>query len=99
MIRYGKPRSRWKRQTGVEVRVNIVKNYPILFNDDASCDQVIETAGEMLGRDNVVLSPPRSVSEDFAFFLQKVPGALYWLGCGGDGEDAGALHNPGVQSQ
>lgn len=84
-----------EKATGVEVRVNIVKNYPILFNDDASCDQVIETAGEMLGRDNVVLSPPRSVSEDFAFFLQKVPGALYWLGCGGDGEDAGALHNPG----
>jgi amidohydrolase len=33
--------------------------------------------------------------EDFAYFLQKIPGALFWLGCGNEAKGTiEMLHNP-----
>jgi metal-dependent amidase/aminoacylase/carboxypeptidase family protein len=40
-------------------------------------------------RDNVVASMG---AEDFSYMLEKVPGAMVWLGNGG-GDDAVGLHN------
>lgn len=32
-------------------------------------------------------------AEDFSYMLEKVPGAMVWLGNGGDGAGAVSLHN------
>ncbi len=49
-------------------------------------------AGELFGEDSVLELPnPSMGGEDFAFFLEKVPGAFVWLGVG---EDVSGLHTP-----
>jgi hippurate hydrolase len=44
----------------------------------------------VLFRSAVELANPSMGAEDFAFFLEKVPGAFVWLGVG----DVSGLHTP-----
>ena len=37
---------------------------------------------EILGEENVLLlDKPTMGGEDFAYYLEKIPGAIFWLGC------------------
>ena len=55
--------------------------YPVTVNDAAVAAAVIGVAGEVLGRRRVVTMPsPIMGAEDFSYVLQKVPGALAFLG-------------------
>jgi len=81
---------------GVRAEVNYVRRYPVLFNDakqTAFCEQVIR---EWLGDAALVPNPePVSASEDFAFFLEQVPGCYVNIG-NGVGEQGGCMvHNAG----
>ena len=70
------------------------RGYPVTVNDGASADLAAEVAGQLLGEDKIHRElDPSMGGEDFAFMLQKVPGAYLWLGQGG-GPSACALHNP-----
>ena len=67
-------------------------SYPVTLNDAGAADSVLRVAGDLFGEDSVLeLTNPSMGGEDFAFFLQKVPGAFVWLGVG---EDAPGLHTP-----
>jgi metal-dependent amidase/aminoacylase/carboxypeptidase family protein len=49
-------------------------------------------AGNLFGGEAVLELPnPSMGAEDFAYFLEKVPGAFIWLGVG---EDVSGLHTP-----
>ena len=67
-------------------------SYPVTRNDAGAADRVLKTAnalfGEGAGRE---LPNPSMGAEDFAYFLEKVPGAFVWLGVG---EDVSGLHTP-----
>ena len=53
-----------------------------------------ETAGEVLGEDNVKRVEKQGLGgEDFCFFAEAVPGVFYRLGCGFEGVPAMAVHN------
>jgi len=70
--------------------------YPPLNNDVEATAFVFETAGEVLGEDACVeMARPFMGAEDFAFYLQKAPGAFICLGVN-PSETASypALHNP-----
>lgn len=68
-----------------------IKGYPALTNHSQWVDFVINTANELLGENSVVLLEKPSLGvEDFAYFLEKIPGAFYQLGC--RNEAKGALH-------
>ena len=54
--------------------------YPYLENEPATTDRVRSYAAEYLGQENVVELQPRMTAEDFAYFLQQVPGCFYRLG-------------------
>ncbi len=55
--------------------------YPVTINDAAATERVIAIAGELIGADRVVtLDDPVMGAEDFSYVLQRVPGALAWLG-------------------
>jgi len=55
--------------------------YPALFNDPSMSEFAAGVIGRTLGEDNVVRPEHATMgAEDFAFFLQKVPGAYLWLG-------------------
>lgn len=58
------------------------KGYPPLVNHDAMVDFVLEVAGKTLGEDRIQTIDPVMGGEDFAYFLQKVPGAFLFFGMG-----------------
>jgi hippurate hydrolase len=64
-------------------------SYPVTRNDAEASDLVLGVAEELFGKENTVeLTHPSMGAEDFAFFLEKVPGAFIWLGVG----DVSGLH-------
>jgi len=67
-------------------------SYPVTVNDADAAGRALGVAGELFGEDSVLQLPnPSMGAEDFAFFLQEVPGAFVWLGVG---EDVSGLHTP-----
>jgi amidohydrolase len=66
---------------GCSAAVEIEPGYPVTVNDDAATRRVTEVAGAVLGRNRVAAMPaPIMGAEDFSYVLQKVPGALAFLG-------------------
>ncbi len=64
-------------------------SYPVTRNDPESAALALKVAGSLFGEDRTVeLAHPSMGGEDFAFFLQKLPGAYIWLGVG----DVSGLH-------
>ncbi len=68
--------------------------YPVTRNSDAETAIAIAVAQELVGIEQVDLTPvPSMGSEDFSFMLQKKPGCYIWLGNGTSEGDC-LLHNP-----
>jgi len=81
---------------GAEVEIKLIRSYPALINNDEMVDLVRKAAEDALGRENIVLvNKPSMGVEDFAYFLQKVPGAYFHLGV--RNEEKGIVH-PGHSS-
>jgi hippurate hydrolase len=67
-------------------------SYPVTVNDEGAADCALSVAADLFGGQSVLELPnPSMGGEDFAFFLEKVPGAFIWLGVG---EDISGLHTP-----
>lgn len=74
--------------------IDYLHKYPVLVNYPAQTEYAREAAIRLLGADNVSQRTPTMGSEDFAYMLQKRPGAYIRLG-NGVGEDGGCMvHNP-----
>ncbi len=67
-------------EMGGKCEVNIKNGYPVLYNDEAVTERVRGYASEVLGKENVIAIPKRMTAEDFAYYLQKVPGTFLRLG-------------------
>ncbi len=80
---------------GCSATVDYQRRYPMLFNhakETAFCEQVVR---DWLGEPGLLVDEPVTGSEDFAFFLEKVPGCYVFIG-NGEGENGGCMvHNPG----
>lgn len=80
---------------GVRVDMEWERGYPILISDPEVMDVVVDTAAKMAGSDQVVEIPPSYGAEDMAYFLERVPGAMYNLGCRPvDQDPVAGLHSP-----
>ncbi len=66
---------------GVRGEITIGDGYPIMRNHEPVSRFVAEVAAEILGEERVIIRQPKFGSEDFAYFLQRCPGAGYELGC------------------
>ena len=71
---------------GASVEFSYEEGYPPLVNDELMANFVLDVAKRTLGKDKVVDIDPVMGGEDFAYFLEKVPGAFLFLGAG-DGMD------------
>jgi amidohydrolase len=60
--------------------VDFEMRYPPSVCDAAMAERLGASARSLLGADSVLPSHPQMGAEDFAFVLQKVPGAMLWLG-------------------
>ena len=70
------------RVFGATADVTYTEGYPPLVNDAASVERVTRVAARELGADRVRTIPPSMGGEDFAYYLQRVPGAFAFLGIG-----------------
>ncbi len=67
------------------------EGYTSLINDDHYVDMVKANGEKLLGKDHIVIKQVVSMGvEDFAFFLEKAPGAFFTIGC--RNEDKGIIH-------
>lgn len=67
---------------GGTCELNVVKGYPMLFNDHDLTKNIKARAIDFLGAENVVDLPIRMTAEDFAYYSQAMPSCFYRLGTG-----------------
>ncbi|WP_373077448.1 M20 family metallopeptidase [Fusobacterium varium] len=74
--------------------VEINKGTPVVINDEKISNLIKDTCENILGKENVIYNPyPSMGSEDFAYYLEQIPGAMYRLGCGFENEKNYPLHS------
>jgi len=85
------------RAHGAEAEVEIEPGFPVTINDGRVVDLAEQTAKALFGEAGFIRMPhPVMGAEDFSYVLQKVTGAMAWLGgCpeGGDYHTCCALHS------
>lgn len=83
------------QSTGCQVACHYQRRYPALINAADQTSTCFEAAALTVGRDRVHHPAPSTGAEDFAFMLERKPGAYIWIGNGADGE-AGSenVHSP-----
>ena len=75
-----------------DAEIDYELSYPVTMNDEGAANRALSVIGHLFGEENKLELPnPSMGAEDFAFFLQKIPGAFIWLGIG---QDVSGLHTP-----
>ncbi|EAD5715975.1 TPA: amidohydrolase [Listeria innocua] len=67
---------------GVSVELTYTNDYPPLYNDPAVTEQVVASLQKGLGEylTDISTYDMLSGSEDFAYYLQKIPGVFFYIG-------------------
>lgn len=77
-----------------EAEVYIKSGIPPLVNDSKISEIIKNSIIEDLGEESYISNPQPSMGgEDFAYYLEKVPGALFRIGCGFENEKNYPLHS------
>jgi amidohydrolase len=78
-----------------DLRFEWIDGYPCTVNDPGMADYVGQTARKALGADHfLVVARPSMGGEDFAYYLQAVPGCFFFVGVQPEGHAASApLHS------
>lgn len=81
---------------GCTYEYEYVYGYPAMYNNEQLTENLMEGLNDSFEPQNVIIAErPASGAEDFAFFSQKVPSTLIWVGCKSDmNKDKCVLHNP-----
>lgn len=69
------------RSFGLEIHFTFEYGYPALVNDPEMSRLVARACARGIGAEKVEYLRPSMGGEDFAYYLQKVPGSLFRLGC------------------
>ena len=81
---------------GATAEVDYQRRYPVLRNDPKHTEFCKQVVRDWLGDEGVLdITEPVTGSEDFAFFLEKVPGCYVFIGNGEGSEGGCMVHNPG----
>jgi amidohydrolase len=81
--------------TGAEADINYVRGVPPVVNDRMATAVIAGAAGAALGPDRVTEAEISMGGEDFAFYLEQVPGAMIRLGTGIAGAEPMDIHQAG----
>jgi amidohydrolase len=83
------------RVTGTRLELSNMTGIPSVDNDTELTELVGRVARELLGPAQVAVMPrPSMGSEDFASYLEHVPGTMFRLGCAGENGPWPGLHTP-----
>lgn len=85
------------RAHGAEGTVEVLPGEPVLRNDEALTDLIRDAVRDVLSPAALHEIPrPELIAEDFAFYLERVPGAMFRLGVGNPTKGiVHPLHHPG----
>jgi hippurate hydrolase len=79
---------------GLDAEVNNDPGYPVTVNDADFARFVLETGRELLGPEGCLEQPsPQMPGEDFAYVLERIPGAMVSLGTRPEGYAEGEAPN------
>jgi len=81
--------------TRTKIEVEFAPGPPSVHNDRVLSQLVRQSAAEVVGAEHVdKLSRPSMGGEDFAFYLEHVPGVMFRLGCRSPSIGGESLHSP-----
>jgi amidohydrolase len=69
------------RSFGMDYQFDFEYGYPVLINDPEMSKLVATACSKGIGEENVEVLKPSMGGEDFAYYLEKVPGSFFRLGC------------------
>jgi amidohydrolase len=78
------------RSFSMDCRFDFEYGYPVLINNPEMSKLVGLACSKGIGKENVEVVKPSMGGEDFAYYLEKVPGAFFRLGC--RNEEEGLIH-------
>lgn len=78
--------------SGAEYKLDYIQAIPPVVNDESVVTVAAEGIAATLGAHTLTNTEPSMGGEDFANYLNEIPGALLRLGTSGKGQD---LHSPG----
>ena len=86
------------RVFGGDAQVEWLFSSPAMYCDPDFTDEVVRYAADVVGEDRMIPKKSRATgSEDFAYFGEKVPSQIFWLGAGMDDKTKRiSNHNPKV---
>lgn len=81
---------------GVKTELEYKNDYPVLYNDPEITEKVARTLEEasIPEVEAVLETPPQPPSEDFAYYLEKVPGCFFYVGAAPESGEAYPHHHP-----
>jgi amidohydrolase len=81
--------------TGTKLDVCFRRGSPSVYNDEGLTQLISTVAAELLGDGRVTtMTRPSMGSEDFAYYLEHVPGTMFRLGVAADERGWPGLHTP-----
>ncbi len=84
-----------ERVTGTRLDVSFQTGIASVYNDEGLTELVRDVSSQVVGDENVVTMPrPSMGSEDFAAYLDHVPGTMFRLGVAGNNNSWPGLHTP-----
>lgn len=77
---------------GAECRVEYNRGYPPVVNHESEVSRFFRVCGERFGKEHILETAPMMIGEDFAYYLQHIPGCFIFVGAGR--EEAHPHHHP-----
>nr|WP_310198673.1 amidohydrolase [Neobacillus niacini] len=77
-------------EAGATVKINYLHGYPSVYNDPVETKRVERVAKSIFSKDKVIKKEPFMAADDFAYFLEKVPGVYVMVG--GRNDEIGASY-------
>ncbi|HOQ00070.1 MAG TPA: M20 family metallopeptidase [Acetivibrio clariflavus] len=67
---------------GAEYSFDYRKSYPPVVNSKEIVDIIVKASSKVIDNENIILNKQASMlAEDFSYYLNEIPGALFNLGC------------------
>lgn len=85
-----------EKSYGVQTDFQYSNDYPVLYNDPEVTEHVRRALKQAAipEVEEILETPPQPPSEDFAYYLEKVPGCFFYVGAQPDSGEAYPHHHP-----
>jgi len=79
---------------GATYTLDFTTGYPSLWNHPVETDEIIQAAGAFLEPHHVRTVKPVMAADDFAYYLERVPGSYFFTGSAKSDEETFPQHHP-----